>query len=114
MKRIEAFLQPHRLAEVIEALHAQPRFPGFTVFEGRGQGHGRGPSGHYAYDQGDLSLHNRKVLVLFCEDEEADRFAQLIARVAHTGNPGDGIVVVTEVAQVLRVRSAIPAQGGSA
>lgn len=114
MKRIEAFLQPHRLGEVIEVLHAQPRFPGFTVLQSRGQGHGRGPHGQYTYDEGDLSLHNRRVLIMFCEDSEVARFTQLIARVAHTGNPGDGIVVVSEVAEILRIRDAGPVQGGAA
>lgn len=114
MKRIDAILQPHRLDAVIEALHAQPRFPGFTVLQARGQGHGRGPHGHYAYDEGDLSLHNRRVLILFCEDSEVTRFAQLIARAAYTGNPGDGIVAVSEVAEILRIRDARPAKGSPA
>ena len=51
MKRIEAFLPPHRLAPVIHQLHELPRFPGLTVLNAHGQGHGRGAGGHYAYDE---------------------------------------------------------------
>lgn len=42
MKRIGAFLQPHRVSKAVAALHALPRFPGFTLLDARGQGHGRG------------------------------------------------------------------------
>ncbi|MFX9224383.1 P-II family nitrogen regulator, partial [Acinetobacter baumannii] len=72
MKRIEAFLRPHRLGKVIAALHALPHFPGFTVFDAHGQGHGRGTGGHYVYgeDEGVL-LHERCVLVVICADEQA-------------------------------------------
>lgn len=111
MKRIEAFIQPHCLGEIIQALHARPQFPGFTVFPARGQGHGRGPKGHYVYGEGDLGLHNRKVLLLFCEDVEASALVELIVRAAHTGNPGDGIVAVSEVTEIMRIREALPAPG---
>ncbi len=105
MKRIEAFIQPHRLNRVVSALHALPRFPGFTVFDAQGQGHGRGAGGHYAYgeEQG-LLYHARCVVVVLCEDAEADNIADTIARAAHTGNSGDGVVVVSDVARVLNVR----------
>ena len=45
MKRIEATLQPHRLTKVVHALHALPHFPGFTVYDAHGQGHGRRRAG---------------------------------------------------------------------
>ena len=44
MKRLEAFIQPHRLNKVIRALHELPRFPGFTVCNAHGQGHERLPA----------------------------------------------------------------------
>ena len=105
MKRIEAFIQPHRLDKVVRALHALPTFPGFTLFEARGQGHGRGAGGHYSYgsDVG-LHYHEHRVLVLCCEDTEADVIANVIVKAAHTGNSGDGIVVVSDIARLQRVR----------
>lgn len=107
MKRIEAFLRPHRLGKVIAALHALPHFPGFTVFDAHGQGHGRGTGGHYVYgeDEGFL-LHERCVLVVICADEQADGIADLIAGAAHTGNKGDGIVAITSLEGVRRIRDA--------
>ncbi|MBL6752617.1 MAG: P-II family nitrogen regulator [Nevskia sp.] len=106
MKQIAACLQPHRLSKVVRALHSLARFPGFTVLDAHGQGHGRGAGGHHAYDDDGLMYYERCVLTVVCEDGEAASIADLIARTAHTGNKGDGIVVITEVSQVLRIRDA--------
>lgn len=106
MKRIEAYLSPHRLTAVIHKLHALPHFPGLTVLDAHGQGHGRGAGGHYAYDEGSLRHLDCRLLIVLCEDADAQSIAQLIAATAHTGNKGDGIVVVTEVSEVLRIRGA--------
>jgi nitrogen regulatory protein P-II 1 len=108
MKRVEAFLQPHRLTQVMHALHELPRFPGLTVIDAHGQGHGRGAGGHFAYDDECLIYHGRKLLIIICDDAEASTIAQLIAARAHTGNKGDGLIVVSEASEVLRVREAAP------
>jgi len=109
MKRIEAFVQPHRLSKIVSALHALPHFPGFTVIDAHGQGQGRGSGGHYAYGESPgLLYHERCALVIVCDDGEADEIARTIAEAAHTGNRGDGIVVVSEVASMRRVREQGP------
>ncbi len=41
MKRMKAFIPPHRLNSIVSALHALPCFPGFTVFDAHEQGQGR-------------------------------------------------------------------------
>lgn len=104
MKRIEAFLQPHRLTQVMHTLHQLPRFPGLTVIDAHGQGHGRGAGGHFIYDEQCLIYHGRKLLIVICEDAEASALAHAIAAAAHTGNAGDGIVAVSEIADLVRIR----------
>lgn len=106
MKRIEAFIQPHRLNKVVTALHALPMFPGFTVFDAHGQGHGRGKGGHFAYGDGGLLFHEHCVLVILCDDTDAEVIAKAIATAAHTGRTGDGIVSISDVMKVLRIRDA--------
>lgn len=107
MKRIEAYLPPHRLSMVIHKLHELPRFPGLTVLDAHGQGHGRGPGGHYAYDADSHTYVDRKLLIVLCEDADAPTIAQLIAATARTGNKGDGIVVTMDVLEMLRIRDAV-------
>ena len=105
MKRIEGIIQPHRLSKVVTALHALPRFPGFTTFGAHGQGRGRGRGGHFAYGhESGLMYHERCILVVICADIEADAIAQIISQTAHTGRPGDGIVSISAVENVHRVR----------
>lgn len=103
MKRIEAFIQQHRLSKVVNALHALSRFPGFSVLDAHGQGPGRGAGGHYDYGDDSVLYHRHCALVIICEDDEADMLTEVIGRAAHTGNRGDGIITVGEVSRVLRI-----------
>lgn len=113
MKRIEAFIQPHRLSKVVRALHELPSFSGFTVVDGKGQGHGRGAGGHYAFGHDSLMYQDRQVLIVVCADGDANLIAQTIAQAAHTHNPGDGLVSIGDVSQVLRIADAHAPKGES-
>lgn len=104
MKKVCAYIKSHRLEKVIAKLHELPRFPGFTVLDGHGQGHGRGAGGHYAYGQDGLLYHPQRVLQVLCEDDEAEAVATCIARCAHSGLPGDGLVTIEPVDSLRRIR----------
>lgn len=105
MKKVEALIQPHRLAKVVAALHALPSFPGFTVVDAHGQGHGRGTGGHYVYEQGEgLLFHKRQLLIVICADDLCDRIVDAIVQAAQTRRQGDGMVAVTDVSQLVRIR----------
>ncbi len=104
MKRIEAIIQPYKLSKVVTAMHALPQFPGFTVFDAHGQGHGRGKGGTFAYDTKEgLLYHRRCVVVVMCEDEMASMIVDAIAVAAHTGQVGDGMITVVRVDTLLRI-----------
>jgi nitrogen regulatory protein PII len=47
-------------------------------------------------------------LEVICPDERSDELIELIARTAHTGNRGDGIVAVVDVDKVQRIRELDP------
>lgn len=104
MKRVEAVIQPHKLSKVVSTLHALPHFPGFTVLDAHGQGHGRGQGGVFAYDNKEgLLYHRRSVLFVLCEDEFAETIVEAIKRAAHTGQAGDGLISVVDVDAVVRI-----------
>jgi nitrogen regulatory protein PII len=107
MKRVDAIIQPHRLKHVVLALHEMPTFPGFTITDAHGQGRGKGQGGHFVYeaDEG-LVYHKRRMISVVCEDKEADLIAALILKAAHTGRAGDGLITITSLASVLRIRDA--------
>jgi len=106
MREVTAYFKPHRLDPVVSALHELPRLPGFTVSDAYGQGHGRGACGHYADGQDGLLYHPQRVLVVICEDTEAEAVAETIAGAAHSGPPGDGLVAIEPVATLRRIRDA--------
>lgn len=105
MKEIKAVIQPHMLSRVREALEELPHFPGMTITKCRGLGRGRGEGGSFVQTEDELQYHDREYLVIVCSDEQSAEMADIIAAKAHTGNPGDGIISISDVAMVTRIRT---------
>ena len=105
MKEIKAVIQPHMLAKVMEALHAVPHFPGITVSDCQGQGRGRGTGGQFEATQETIFFKKMTKLELFCADEVCDDLVEIIQAAAHTGNSGDGVIMVADLPRVVRIRT---------
>ncbi len=105
MKEIKAIIQPHMLSRVMQALHALPHFPGVTISSCHGQGRGRGEGGRFLATEDDIRFHDRTRLEIFCSDDVCDELVTMIQRTAHTGNAGDGIIMVADLPRVVRIRS---------
>jgi len=105
MKQITAILQPHRLERVEEALHRLPHLPGFTVFKAQGHPRGHGAGHAYVADELVPDSHARVVLVMYCADDQLASLVQTIEQAAHTGQAGDGVIAVTELVDIVRIRT---------
>lgn len=105
MKEIKAIIQPHMVSKVVRALHELPHFPGLTISDARGQGRGRGAGGAFKVTEDSLDYHPRTVLDILCADELAASITETIRQAAHTGHAGDGIITVTDLAEVIRIRT---------
>jgi nitrogen regulatory protein P-II 1 len=92
-------------SRVIAALHELPHFPGLTLFEVSGQGRGSGPGGAYEHTEESIFENKRRVIEVICVNELAEGIAETIRRAAHTGTHGDGIIVITDISDVIRIRS---------
>src|SRR5215211_2963152 len=103
MKEIKAIIQPHMLAKVMNALHALPHFPGVTVSDCQGQGRGGGKGGQYVPNEQTIYFSKKTKLELFCGDDVCDELIRVIQTAAHTGNPGDGVIMVANLPRVLRI-----------
>jgi nitrogen regulatory protein P-II 1 len=127
MREIKAILRPARLDRVRDALRRLPGFPGmnFTKVEGCS----RFPSGQNARNPKEaLTEFSSKIRIeMVCPDEMVEPIVRVIAEQAYTGQTGDGLVWVTDVAYRVRVvekdadlaalsaqRAAAPASPGSA
>lgn len=105
MKEIKASIQPHMADQVIKALHELPHFPGLTMFEVSGQGRGRGEGGAYLPTEETIFHDRRKLIQIVCADEVAESIAETIRQAARTGMRGDGLIVITDIGEVIRIRS---------
>jgi nitrogen regulatory protein P-II 1 len=105
MKEIKAIIQPHTLHKVMDALHALPHFPGVTLSDCLGQGRGLGARGRYVATERTIGFAKLTKLEMFCSDAECDELVRVIQQAAHTGNPGDGVIMVAELLRVVRVRT---------
>ena len=105
MKQIIAIVRPGVVERIEHALHALQHFPGFTLIRVKGESRGRAPGHAYAPAEWDIEEHDNCMLILLCGDELAGQAVEAIRAAARTGRPGDGVIAVSEVAQVLRIRS---------
>ena len=105
MKEIKAIVQPHMLSKVMAALHACEHFPGVTISDCQGQGRGRGAGGHFEATQETIFFAKKVKLEMFCADDVSEHLIEVIQKAAHTGNSGDGVIMVADRPRVVRIRS---------
>ena len=105
MKMIEALIRPERESEVIEALEKSGIHP-FTRFDVFGRGRQKGlVAGSVRYEE-----LPKVWLMVAIEDEELDRAVDAIKIAARTGNPGDGKIFISSLAEVRTIRLMAQAQ----
>ncbi len=104
LKKIEAIIRDDKLTDVKEALQ-EIGIVGLNSFEIRG--HGRqggisltGRSGSYQVDM----LPKMQINIILSEHNLEDTI-QTILSAAYTGEPGDGLIFVYPVEEVIRIRT---------
>jgi nitrogen regulatory protein PII len=104
MKRIEAIIKPFKLEAVKEAL-TEIGVGGVTVMEVKGFGRQRGHSDVYRGSEYTTDFVPKVMLVIFTSDEMAVTVADTIAEAAKTGKIGDGKIAVSDITEMMRVRT---------
>jgi len=104
MKKIEAVIKPFKLDEVKEALH-EVGLQGITVVEAKGFGRQKGHTELYRGAEYVVDFLPKVKLELVCEDRLAERAVEAIINAARTGRIGDGKIFVTNVEEVVRIRT---------
>lgn len=105
MKQIIAIVRPAAVERIEHALHALEHFPGFTLIRVKGESRGHADGHAYAPRDWDIEEHDNAMLLVLCSDDFAPRAVAAIRQAAHTGRAGDGVIAISEVAQVLRIGS---------
>lgn len=104
MKKIEAIVRHHKVDEVKEALIAVG-LQGMTVTEVRGFGRQRGHTETYRGTEYKVDFVPKVKIEIVVGDELVDKALSAIVAAAKTGQVGDGKIFVTNLAEVVRVRT---------
>ena len=105
MKEIKAIIRSHRLDAVLNALQAHPQLPGVTVSQVRGFGRVVGRS----QDAGKTETRYGTAVMMKLEcvvnDDSVDSVIDIIQTAAHTGQAGDGKILIYDVPEMVKIRT---------
>ncbi len=104
MKKIEAIIKPFKLDDVKEALQ-ELGLQGMTVVEAKGFGRQKGHTELYRGAEYVVDFLPKLKLEVVVDDAQVDGALEAIQRAAKTGKIGDGKIFVTDVLQVVRIRT---------
>ncbi len=104
MKKIEAIIKPFKLDEVREALSALG-VSGLTVTEVKGFGRQKGHTELYRGAEYVVDFLPKVKMELVVADTMVDTAIEAIVKAARTGKIGDGKIFVSDVDQVIRIRT---------
>jgi nitrogen regulatory protein P-II 1 len=98
MKEIRAFIQPHKLSNVVVALMEIPDFPGMSVFDCDGFGRER-----TQHTQDYKPFLSKKRLEIFAPDSLVEIIFETIMKAAYSGQHGDGKVYIIDTLEGGRI-----------
>ncbi len=104
MKLITAIIKPFQIDDVKAAL-ASAGVVGMTVTEVRGFGRQGGHTETYRGTEYKLDFVPKAKIEIVVEDARADLAVETIVNAAMTGKIGDGKVWVTNVEEIVRIRT---------
>ncbi len=104
MKKIEAVIKPFKLDEVKEALQ-ELGVQGMTVLEAKGYGRQKGHTELYRGAEYVIDFLPKIKLEMVVGDDLAERVVETLVAAARTGRIGDGKIFVSDIAEVIRIRT---------
>ena len=104
MKMISAIIKPFKLDDVREAL-ADLGIEGMTVVDVKGFGRQRGHTELYRGAEYQVDFIPKIKLEIAVAADLVDQVVEAVTRAAQTGKIGDGKIFVTDIEQVVRIRT---------
>jgi nitrogen regulatory protein P-II 1 len=104
MKKIEAIIKPFKLDEVKEALQ-ELGVQGMTVLEAKGYGRQKGHTELYRGAEYVVDFLPKIKIELVISDDQLQAALEVIQTAARTGRIGDGKIFVSDIAEVIRIRT---------
>ncbi|MEY4251017.1 MAG: hypothetical protein RJA87_2650 [Pseudomonadota bacterium] len=104
MKKIEAVIKPFKLDEVKEALQ-ELGVQGMTVIEAKGYGRQKGHTELYRGAEYVVDFLPKIKIELVVSDGQLASALEAIQTAARTGRIGDGKIFVSDIVEVIRIRT---------
>ena len=110
MKLILAIIKPFKLDEVKEAL-VELGIQGMTVTEVKGFGRQKGHKETYRGTEYQIEFVPKIKLDIAVADDRVNEALEAITRAAKTGSIGDGKIFVSELPNIIRIRTGETGEG---
>jgi len=104
MKKVEAVIRHFKLDEVKQALTACG-ITGMTVTEVRGFGRQRGHTETYRGTEYHVDFVTKLQIDVVVSDDKLPQVMEALVRSSRTGQVGDGKIFVSDLAEVVRIRT---------
>jgi len=104
MKKIEAIIKPFKLEDVKDAL-AEAGITGITVSDVKGYGRQKGHSELYRGAEYIVDFLPKMKMEMIVDDKDVEQVKSIVAEAARTGKIGDGKIFVTDIEEVIRIRT---------
>ena len=105
MKKIEAIVRPEKYEEVKDALESI-EVHGITVSQVMGCGHQKGSTENIRGLNVNITMIPKiKFEIVVSTEEWAEKTVDIIQKTAFTGNIGDGKIFVSDLDNVIRIRT---------
>ena len=101
---VTAIVKAHRVQDITDALKGID-VTGMTISDVQGFGRQRGHTEVYRGSEYKVDFVPKVRIDVLCDDNSADKTADVIADAARTGKIGDGKIWITEVARTVRIRT---------
>lgn len=109
MKEIKAYIRRSRVNGVVESLQ-RAGAPGVTLVDIHPVGYGYEPNYFEARFEDAFKRYRQWEVVkleVVCSDRDVERLVGVVLEAGRTGEPGDGMVFVSEVSQAVRIRDGV-------
>jgi nitrogen regulatory protein P-II 1 len=105
MKEIKAFVKPFKVNDICHHL-IEAGFPNLTVSSAEGTGNleNSDPSVSTQFSITDSQVAKIEIV---CNKENVDKIVAIISEQGRTGNPGDGLIYVSDVEKAYRVKTGL-------
>lgn len=104
MKKVEAIIRPFKLDDVKEAL-LEEGIKGLTISEVRGYGRQKGHKETYRGSEYRIEFVPKIKIEIVIPDNKLEKVIEAIIRTAKTAQVGDGKIFISDISDVIRIRT---------